>query len=135
MARGVPQLRAHDRLGALEVDALDRDDDHGARRLAVDDEALRQRRIGRDRGAADDPDGLAAAGNEEQQRDARIDEDVAQRVDAVVAAPVGNEQRLLVVHAHEARRIAARRAVEPVRAAGGEREERRRLDEGAVVRA
>ena len=40
---------------------------------------------------------------------------VAQRVDAVVAAPVGNQQRLLVVHAHETRRVAARRAVEPAR--------------------
>ena len=32
-------------------------------------------------------------------------------------------------------RIAARRAVEPFGAGGGEREERRRLDEGAVLRA
>src|SRR5687767_4475153 len=40
VARGVPQLRAQDRLGALEIDALDRNDDDRARRLAGEHEAL-----------------------------------------------------------------------------------------------
>src|SRR5215470_13269702 len=115
VARRVPQLRAHDRLGALIEHALDRHDQHRARRLALDQEALRQRRIGRDHGAAGDPDGLAAARDQEQQGDARIGDDIAQRVDAVVAAPVGHKQRLLVLDAHEARRVAARRAIEPAR--------------------
>src|ERR1043165_8586908 len=44
-ARGIPQLRADDRLGALEVDALDRDRDDTARRLAGEHEAFEQRRI------------------------------------------------------------------------------------------
>ena len=57
---------------------------------------LAQLRIGRDRGAAVDPDRLADAGDQEQQRDARVADDVAQAVDAVVAAPVGDQQRLLV---------------------------------------
>ena len=57
---------------------------------------------------------------------------VAQAVDAVVAAAVGHDEGLLVDHAHEALRIAARRAVEPVRAAGRQREERRGLDQRAV---
>ena len=60
-------------------------------------------------------------------------QNVAQTIDAVVAAPIGNQQRLLVVDAHEARRIAARRAIKAVRARGGEGEERRRLDEGLVL--
>src|SRR5262249_9890397 len=77
--------------------------------------------------------GLAAARNEEEQRHARVRKDVAQAVDAVIAAPVGNEQRLLVVDAHEARRIAARGAIEAVGACRGQREEWRRLDEGAVM--
>src|SRR5687768_15988520 len=42
-ARRVPQLGADDRLGALEVDALDLDDEDGARRLAGEDEAFEQR--------------------------------------------------------------------------------------------
>ena len=77
-----------------------------------------QLRIGRDLGAADDAHRLADAGDEEQQRDARIAHQVAQAVDAIVAAAVGDEQRVLVDHAHEARRIAARRAVEAFRPAG-----------------
>jgi hypothetical protein len=67
-----------------------------------------------DRGTAVHADRLAASRNEEQQRHARVVDDVAQRVDAVVAAPVRYEQRLLVGDPHEARRVAARRAVEPV---------------------
>jgi hypothetical protein len=42
-------------------------------------------------------------------------------------------QRLLVGNAHEARRIAARCAVEAVRPAGRHGEEGRRFDEGAVI--
>src|SRR5262245_49936495 len=44
-ARRVPQLRAHDRLGALKIDALDLHHDDGARRLAGEDEAFAQRGI------------------------------------------------------------------------------------------
>ena len=62
-----------------------------------------------------------------------IVEEVAQAVDAVVAATVGDQQRLFVLHAHEAGRVAARRAVETVGAAGRHREKRRRFDEGAVM--
>jgi hypothetical protein len=51
---------------------------------------LRQRRIGRDCSAAVDADGLAAAWNEEQERNPRVVQDVAQTIDAVVAAPIGN---------------------------------------------
>ena len=51
-----------------------------------------------------------------------------------MAAPVGQHQGLLVGHPHEARLVAARRAVEPLRPRGRERGERRGLDIGAVVR-
>src|SRR5262249_60275922 len=54
-------------------------------------------------------------------------------VDAVSAAGGPNEPRLLVVDAREARRIAARGASEAVGARRGQREEWRRLDEGAVM--
>ena len=70
--RRVPELGSHDRLGALEEHLLDRDHEHAARRLALHGEARAQLRIGRDRGAAHDAHRLADAGNEEDQRDARI---------------------------------------------------------------
>jgi hypothetical protein len=73
-------------------------------------------------------------GDEKQQRDARIADDIAQGVDAVVAAAIGNEQSFLVRHPHETRRVAARRAIEPIRPAGRQRKERRRLDEFAIMR-
>src|SRR6266508_3397732 len=133
MARWLPQLRAHDRLGALKEDAVDGNDEHGARALAVDDEALPQIRIDRDRGAAVNADGLATARDQEQKRDPWIVQDVAQAIDAVIATPVGYKQRLLVVNADETRRVAARGAIEAVRARSGERKERRRLDKSAVM--
>ncbi len=131
--RRIPQLRAHDRLGALIEHLLDRDHDHAAGRLAVDHEAREQVRIDRERGAAHHPDGLADAGDQEQEGDARIAHDVAQAVDAVVAAAVGHHQGLSV--APPARSPARRRAASNrgPRARGRERKERRRLDEGAVV--
>ena len=49
----------------------------------------------------------ADAGHEEQQPDPRIDDEVAQRVESVVAAPIGHQQRSLVGDADEARRVTA----------------------------
>ena len=129
----VPQLRAHDRLRAMEIDAFDVDDEHAARQLAVDREALHQFGIDRDRGAAIHAQGLAHAGNQKQQRDARIAHDVAEAVDAVVARPVGNRDGLIVEDAHKAARVALGRAVEPLRSAGRHRHERRRFDQFAVA--
>src|ERR1700730_12016227 len=46
VARRIPQLRAHDRLCALVEDAVDRHDEHRARRLLVHCKARTQFRIG-----------------------------------------------------------------------------------------
>ena len=45
-------------------------------------------------------------GNEKQQRDARIAHDVAEAVDAVVAGPVGDSERLVVEDTHKTGRVA-----------------------------
>ena len=130
----IPQLRADDRLGALEVGALNRDHEHAFRHLAVHGEAFRQLRIGRNDGAAVDPHGFADAGNEKQQRDARVAHEVAQRIDAIVAATVGDDEGVCVEHPDKTRRVAARRAVEPLGPACGHHAERSRLDQLAVLR-
>ena len=78
-----------------------------------------------------DPQRHADAGHEEQQADPRIDDQVAQRVEAVVATPIGHQQRSLVDDPDEARRVATRRAVEAVGTGGGDEHERRRLDVGS----
>src|SRR6185312_16019807 len=114
---------------------LDGDDDDAARLLAVDGEALFQRRIDADRGAAIDAIGLVGAGSEEDDPDLRILEKVLHPVDAVVAGPVGNEQGLAVVlDLDKARRIALGRAIEAMRSAGREHEKGRGRDEGAAQR-
>ena len=45
-------------------------------------------RVGRQYAAAIDAQCLADAGDQEQQRDTRVTDDVAQAIDALVAAPV-----------------------------------------------
>jgi hypothetical protein len=56
------------------------------------------------------------------------------RVDAVVAAPVGKQQRVLVDDRHKSRLAAARRGVEaPFAVRGGHDHERGQLDEPATM--
>jgi hypothetical protein len=85
-------------------------------------------------GAAIDPERRARARHEEQQPYLGIAENVLQRIGAVVAPPVGHHQRPGVMDAHETGEIAARRAVEPFRAARRQRRERRRLDQRRIFR-
>ena len=56
--------------------------------------------------------------------DAGIDDEVAQGVEAVVAAAVGHQQGLFVDDPDEAGRVAARRAVDAVKTGGGDQYER-----------
>ena len=104
----IPEFRAHDGAGALEIDRLDIDDDDRTRRLALFGETVEQCRVDAELGAAVDPQCGAGTGDQEQQADARVADDVAERVDAVVAAPVGDHQRAFVVNTHEPLEVAAR---------------------------
>jgi len=78
MARCIPQLRAHDRLGALEIDAIDGDRRSPCAAPCRQSESFAAR-SGRSRSRRRHvhPDGLAAARNEKQQRDMGIMQDVA----------------------------------------------------------
>ena len=71
-------------------------------------ERLEQLGIGDDRRATVDAERVADAGNEEQQPDVRVREDVAQRVREPVAGALRDEQRALVEDADEAGRVATR---------------------------
>ena len=86
-----------------------------------------------DLAATVDPQRLADAGNQKQQRQPRVADHVAQGVQPVVAAPVGQHQRVRIFDVDEARRVAPRRAVEPFRAHRRQRHEGRSLDEGPIV--
>jgi hypothetical protein len=74
---------------------------------------------------------LAPARHQEQQRHARVVQDVAQRIQPVVAAPIGQDQRVVVRRIHEAWRIAARRHMRPVPPAGRQQAEGAGGQEGA----
>ena len=130
MALRIPELRAQERLRAVRVRLLDLDQQAELRRLALDRALLEQLRVVDDRRAPVDAERVGDAGDDEEQRDVRVLEDVAVRVGEPVARPVGQEQRPLVEHLHEPGRIAARRDVAAaVGARGRQAEERRQLDE------
>ena len=123
---------------ALRVGLLDLDDDpelrRPSRRRCSGEELL----VLDDAAAPVDAERVADAGDQEEQRDPRVDEQVRQRVRQPVPGPVGEQQRALVENAHEPCRVAARRHIEPaVRPAGRDADERRALDELArqVVQA
>jgi hypothetical protein len=67
-----------------------------------------------------DPQRAAGTRDQKQQGNPGIAHDVAQRIHPVVAAAVGHHQRLFIVNPHETRQVATRRAIQPLRAAGGE---------------
>ena len=86
---------------------LDRDNRHGSRLLAANQEAPLQCRIGADPRPAVDAISLIRARHEEDQRHARILDQIFEFVDPVVAGPVRDHQRLAVVrHLYKTGRIA-----------------------------
>src|SRR3984957_7752218 len=133
MQAGVPQPGTNQRLGTLRVDAFCCDDDDAARHLAVHGERCTELAVDADRRASIDAQCPANPGDQEQQRDARVADDVAQGIDAVVAAPVRQHDGPAVDHADKAGRIAARRAIQPFPARRGEDDEGRGLDEAAIM--
>src|SRR4029453_4400076 len=73
----------------MKIDAFDINDQDGAGEFAADRKALHQVRIDRDRSAAVHAQRFANAGNEKQERNARIAHDVPEAVDAIVSRPIG----------------------------------------------
>lgn len=133
MHRRVPQSRAGNGLLALGVGALDGDNDHAFGIFALHDKRGAEVRISRKLGPAVHPHGGSYARNQKQQGHARIEHNVAQGIDAVVPAPVGNHEGFAVSNPHETAGVAARAAVEPLRAGRGKNGKGRRLNELPVV--
>ena len=106
-----PQLRAEERLRAVEEALLDLDADRQLRCLALRDAARQELRIFRDPRAAVDAQRLLASGNEEDQADVRIGQQVLHPVEALVAGAIGDDDAAVVEDEDEAWRIALGRDV------------------------
>ena len=98
-------------LGAVQERLADLDPDGELRHLAVDGAVGEQRRRADDRRAAVDAQRVLEAGDEEQQADRRVGQQVAHGVDAVVARPVGDQKRRVVEDPDETPGVALRRDV------------------------
>src|SRR5262249_12489216 len=74
----IPEIRANDRPGALEIDRLDGDHDHRAGWLAGNGEGGRRVFVFREMLPPRDPERIAGAGNEGEEGNLRIADDVAE---------------------------------------------------------
>ena len=85
-----------------------RDENDEARLAALDGSGGQKLGVARQLGDAIDAQRLVDAGNEEQQTDLGIRDDVRQRIQPVVAGPVRDDDGVVVQHPGKARRVAAR---------------------------
>lgn len=128
------QSCAHQRLAAMEEGLPHLHDQPDRRHGASGAQGLEQGAALRHRRGAVHPQGLVDARHEEDQPDAGVLDDVAEAVDAFVAAPVGDHQGAAIGNAHEARRVAARARIGLAGRVGArQHQERRERDEPAGV--
>ncbi len=95
----------------MEVDLFGGDENSAAWDLAVNCQRIEKLRVGGDPRAAIDAQGFIDARHKKDHADPRPLYEVAERIDPVVAEPVGNQQRRVVDHVDEARRVALGRGV------------------------
>ena len=69
--------------------------------MTLDDEVVEVGGVADHPRGAVDPQGVAAAGDDEEQADVRVGEHVEVPVDATVAGTLGQHQRPVVEHVHE----------------------------------
>ena len=94
-----PEAGADHALRAVRQHPGDGDHQHVVGRLAVHRHRGAQLGVADDDGAAGDPERVADAGDDEDQADGRVAQEVAEGVEPAVAEPVGDRQRALVEHA------------------------------------
>ena len=92
----------------MQVDLLGAHDEHRRRQPAAHGKPLPQVIVVVDRDRAVDAQGLIDAGNHEDHGRAGTLHQVGQRVDAVVARSIRDQQRVVVVHLYEARVVTSR---------------------------
>ena len=129
MARGVPELRTHERLRAVGEHLLDVDEDPELRHLALDRARGEKLLVRHERRTPVDAQGVADAGDDEEEPDVRVRKNVPQRVREPVPGALGEEERPFVEDADEAGRVAPRADVaRAIREGRREQHERRAVD-------
>src|SRR5262249_31126860 len=116
-------------LGAVEETLLDRDPRHQHRGLISRAHALAQDRIDRKLGMSVDPECLFGAGDQEDQADLGIGDDVLHPEDQLVALAIGDEQRRRIFDCNETRSVALGRNVDIALGIGGGEEKQWRFSD------
>ena len=120
----------------MHEDLLHRDHDGELGHPVLHGHGLQQRRVGDETRLAVDAQRVLKARHDEEQADVGVGQDVDQRVEPVVARPVGDGERAVVQHPHEADRVTARAHVgAAIAVLRADAQEGRTRDELAGVRA
>lgn len=127
---GAPQPRARHGVVAGQFGVFDVDEQCRVRGHPAQRHRLQQSVIGRDRASAADVQHSAASRDERGQRDPVVLQEVVERVGALVALAVRDDERAAVQDPRHRLPVAARTGVAPTGGVpGGQREERRRGEE------
>jgi hypothetical protein len=105
--RWVPQSRTLQRLRAMQEYLADRNFNAGFRRSAIEFSGGEKARVVDDARSAVHAQGFLGTGDEEDEADIRVGDNVLDRVEVIVARSIGNEQGLVVKDLHKAGRVAA----------------------------
>src|SRR5271170_1575902 len=109
--RWVPHSRTLQRLRTMQEYLADRNFNADSRRSAIEFSGGEKARLVDDARPAVHAQGSLGTGDEEDEADIRVDDNVLDRVEVIVARSIGNEQGLVVEDLHKAGRVAAGRNV------------------------
>ena len=104
-------MRAHKRLGAVQIDLLGFQHQHRRRQTSADREPLTQLQVVVDGDRPVDPQGLVDARDHEDRRRPGSLNQIRQRIQPVVARPIGDQHGVIVMDLDEAGSITTRRDV------------------------
>ena len=130
----LPEFRPDESLRALQVALFDLDGDREHRPFAPRTERRQPSLIPNEDRPPVDAQRLTDTGHQKQQPNATGLHNVAKAVEPTIARPVGDQQRSLIDHVDESRRIAPRRRIAPpVRPMRTHHDKRRMGDEPTHV--
>jgi pimeloyl-ACP methyl ester carboxylesterase len=126
----VPERRSYKRFGTLRIGLVDRDLDSQAWCFSLDRRRCKQVGIINEYSSAVHSERVGHPGDNEEQPDVRVGDDVAQRVGDAIPGALGDQEGLIIEDAHETGRVTPRAEIAvAVRIRGRKTHERRPFDE------